>query len=83
MRALHHRRASYQKERSPVSLLPLPHKNKVPHSDDRNFIPEEKFAEEVRRNGAMVAIPDDWKEKFLAQIELWQNDEAQARQQMC
>ena len=56
------------------------HKNKLPHLDDRSLIREEKFAEEVRRNSALVVIPDDWKEKFLAKIELWQNDEAQARQ---
>jgi len=56
------------------------HKNKLPHSSDRNLIPEEKFAEEVKRNVALVTIPDNWKEKFLAQIELWQNDEAQVRQ---
>ena len=35
----------------------------------------------MKRNAALVALPDDWKEKSLAQIELWQNDEAQARQQ--
>jgi DNA invertase Pin-like site-specific DNA recombinase len=57
------------------------HKNKLPHSDDRSLIPEAKFAEEVKRNVLLVTIPDDWKEKFLAQIELWQNDEAQVRQQ--
>jgi len=56
------------------------HKNKKPHLDDRSFIREDEFAEEVKRNAALVAIPDDWREKFLAQIELWQNDEAQARQ---
>ena len=56
------------------------HKNKQPHSDDRGLIREEKFAEEVKRNAALVAIDDNWKEKFLARIELWQNDEAQARQ---
>jgi hypothetical protein len=56
------------------------HKTKLPHSDDRSLIREEKFAEEVKRNAALVALPEDWKEKSLAQIELWQNDEAQARQ---
>ena len=56
------------------------HKNKLPHPDDRSLIPEEKFAEEVKRNTALVTISDEWKEKFLAQIELWQNDEGQARQ---
>jgi len=56
------------------------HKNKQPHADDRNLIREEQFAEEIKRNVALVTIPDEWKEKFLAQIELWQNEEAQARQ---
>jgi hypothetical protein len=56
------------------------HKNKLPHAADRSLIPEGKFAEEVKRNVALVTIPDDWKEKFLAQIELWQNEEAQVRQ---
>jgi hypothetical protein len=55
-------------------------KNKLPHSDDRSLIPEMRFAEEVKRNVALVTISDDWKEKFLAQIELWQNDEVQVRQ---
>ena len=44
------------------------------------MIPEDKFAEEVKRNASLVSIPDDWKEKCLAQIEIWQNDEAQGRQ---
>ena len=56
------------------------YKNKRPHSDDPNLLREETFAEEIKRNVALVTIPDDWKEKFLAQIELWQNDETQARQ---
>jgi hypothetical protein len=56
------------------------YKNKLPHADDRSLIPETKFAEEVKPNVALVTISDEWKEKFLAQIELWQNDEAQARQ---
>lgn len=56
------------------------HKNKQPHVDDPGLLSEETLAEEVKRNVLSVTIPDDWKEKFLAQIELWQNDEAQARQ---
>jgi len=44
---------------------------------DNKFWSVPKFADEVKRNVALVTIPDDWKEKFLAQIELWQNDEAQ------
>jgi len=57
------------------------HKNKKQHCEDHDFIREEQFAEEVKRNAALVALPDEWREKFLAQIELWQNDEGQARQQ--
>lgn len=56
------------------------HRNKLPHSEVRGFIPHGTFANEVKRNVALVAMPSDWKEKFLAQIEIWQNDEAQTRQ---
>jgi site-specific DNA recombinase len=56
------------------------HKSKKQRCEDRHFIREEQFAEEVKRNAQQVSIPDEWKEKFLAQIELWQNDEGQARQ---
>jgi len=56
------------------------HKNKRPHADDRSLIREEKFAEEIKRNVALLTIPDDWKERFLAKIELWQNEESQTRQ---
>ena len=41
---------------------------------------EKIFGQEMKRNAALVSIPDEWKEKFLAQIELWRNDEAQMRQ---
>ena len=56
------------------------HKGKKQHCDARHFMREEQFGEEVKRNVSLVAIPDEWKEKFLARIELWQNDEAQLRQ---
>ena len=56
------------------------YKNKRPHPADRSLIREDSFAEEVKRNAALVCIPDEWKEKFLAQIELWQHEEAYERQ---
>jgi hypothetical protein len=56
------------------------HKNKKPHPNDLSLIRQEAFAEEVKRNAALVAIPNEWKEKFLAQIELWENDETQMQQ---
>lgn len=56
------------------------HKNKLPHPDDRSLLTEETFAEEVRRNVALVTIPDVWKEKLLVRIEMWQNEDAEVRQ---
>jgi len=57
------------------------HKNKRPQPDDRSLIRGDKFAEEIKRNVSLVTLPDEWKEKFLARIELWQNDEAHERQE--
>jgi len=31
------------------------------------------MAEEVKRNVKLVVIPDEWKEKFLARIETWED----------
>jgi hypothetical protein len=56
------------------------HKNKTVRCEDRSFIHEEKFAEEVKRNTALVSIPDEWKERFLARIETWEADASQAKQ---
>ena len=56
------------------------HKNKKERCTDRSFIREEKFAEEVKRNVALVTIPDDWKEKFLVQIEQWEAEGFQDKQ---
>jgi hypothetical protein len=36
--------------------------------------------QEVKRNVSLVTLSDEWKEKSLAQIELWQNDEGEAQQ---
>jgi site-specific DNA recombinase len=56
------------------------HKNKKQHCDDRSFIREEKFADEVKRNTQLVAIPDEWREKFLARIETWEGEASQEKQ---
>jgi DNA invertase Pin-like site-specific DNA recombinase len=50
------------------------HKNKQQRCDDRVFVPQEKFAEEVKRNAQLIVIPDEWKEKFLAKIETWESE---------
>ncbi len=57
------------------------HKNKRQHCEDRHFVRQEKFAEEVKRNAQLVIIPDEWKEKFLARIETWESEVSQEKQQ--
>jgi DNA invertase Pin-like site-specific DNA recombinase len=47
----------------------------------RTFIRQEKFAEEVKRNAQLVIIPDEWKEKFLARIETWENETSHEKQE--
>jgi hypothetical protein len=56
------------------------HKNKKQVCDDRSFIRQEKFAEEVKRNTALASIPEEWKERFLARIETWEAEEYQTSQ---
>ncbi len=56
------------------------HKNKKQRCDDRSFIRQEAFADEVKRNAQLVTIPDDWMERFLARIETWENESIQQAQ---
>ncbi len=56
------------------------HKNKKQVCDDRSFIREEKFAEEVKRNTGLASIPEEWKERFVAKIETWEAEENQTNQ---
>jgi len=48
--------------------------------EERTFIPEEKFAQEVKRNVELVALPDEWKERFLARVETWETESAERNQ---
>jgi hypothetical protein len=57
------------------------HKNKRQHCEDRSFVRQEKFADEVKRNAQLVTIPDEWKEKFLARIETWESEVSNEKQQ--
>jgi len=56
------------------------HKNKKKHCDDRHFIRQEQFAQEVKRNVQLATIPDDWQERFLARIETWETEASHERQ---
>jgi hypothetical protein len=57
------------------------HKNKKLHCDDRSFVHPEMFAEEVKRNTQLVALPDEWKERFLAKVETWETEVSAAKQE--
>ena len=57
------------------------HKNKKQHCEDREYISSEKFAEEVKRNAELVALPEEWKERFLAKIETWETEAAAKMQE--
>src|SRR6185503_14788914 len=57
------------------------HKGKTSGCAERSFTREDKFATEVKRNTALVALPSDWKEKFLAKVETWEDEASEARQQ--
>ena len=55
-------------------------KSQTQPCENRSFIREEKFADEVKRNAQLVTIPVEWKEKFLARIETWESDVSQEKQ---
>lgn len=57
------------------------HKNKKHACDDRAYTRQERFESEVKRNTALVTLPDEWKEKFLARLENW-SEELQDRKQI-
>jgi site-specific DNA recombinase len=56
------------------------HKRKHQPCEDRSFVRQEKFAAEVKRNVELVSLPDEWKERFLAKIEVWESEASDAKQ---
>ncbi len=59
------------------------HKNAKRGCTSTTFIPQEKFAEEMKRNVQLVTLPDEWKERFLAKVELWEADDSTSKQAQC
>ena len=57
------------------------HKVKGRTCEERNFMRQENFAEEIKRNTELVTLPDEWKERFLAKIETWETEACGVRQQ--
>jgi len=49
-------------------------KSKTMRCENRSFIRQEKFATEVKRNAELLVLPDEWKERFLAKVEIWDTE---------
>lgn len=56
------------------------HKHRSKICEGRTYLREEAFAGEVRRNTALIVLPDEWKERFLAKVETWEEQGAAAKQ---
>ncbi|MBI5768952.1 MAG: recombinase family protein [Verrucomicrobia bacterium] len=52
------------------------HKNKKRGCESTTFIRQESFAEEAKRNVQLVMLPDEWKERFLAKLEIWETEDS-------
>jgi len=56
------------------------HKNKKRGCESSTFARQETFAQEVKRNVQLVTLPEEWKERFLAKVEVWEAEGSAARQ---
>jgi len=56
------------------------HKNKKRGCESSTFVRQEIFAEEVKRNVRLVTLPEVWKERFLAKVEVWEAEGLTAKQ---
>ena|ERR1043166_4465998 len=50
------------------------HKNKNHPCDDRNYTRQADFEAEVKRNASLLTLSDEWKEKFLARVDIWADE---------
>ena len=57
------------------------HKSKARRCENRTFIREEDFQNELKRNVGLVTIPLDWKEEFLARVETWESEQSEDTRQ--
>jgi len=55
------------------------HKNKKRGCVSSTFVRQESVAEEVKRNAQLLTIPDEWKERFLAKLEVWETENSVAK----
>jgi hypothetical protein len=50
------------------------HKSKQTVCQSRKFVRDHIFEAEVKRNVALVSLPEEWKERFLAKVETWESE---------
>ncbi len=51
------------------------HKRPNPRCPDRRYVREEKIADAIREQAALIALPDVWRDKFLEQVTVWEHEE--------
>jgi len=56
------------------------HKNKKRGCKSSTFVRQAAFADEVKRNVQLVTLPEAWKERFLAKVEVWEAENSTAKQ---
>jgi len=54
------------------------HKNKTQNCLQNRFLREEVLTEQVKENCQKVSLPDDWREKYLEKINLWEKENSQS-----
>ena len=52
-------------------------KSKIQNCSQNRFLREEKFAEQIKENVQKVSLPDVWREKYLAKLKEWENENRQ------
>jgi len=52
-------------------------KSKIQKCQQNRFLREENFAEQVKENCQKVSLPDVWRERYLAKLKEWENENRQ------
>jgi len=52
------------------------HKSKKERCNERKFLREEELKEQIKTYCQKVSLPDEWRDKYLAKIEEWRNEQS-------
>ena len=52
-------------------------KSKIQNCSQNRFLREEKLAEQVKENVQKVSLPDVWRQRYLAKLKEWENENRQ------